>query len=214
MAHVHRPLAGPAWLLVLACESNGGQPPPQPPASDCRLGAELLAIVNERFGASAIAVDATRVYLKTRRGVLAVLKTGGTLEPPPPNVVPPALLASDRAADETHDYTFDDTNLFRVRREAGAAPELLRPHGESECTAVAVDGQHLYWTGASGVVRRTEKVHPGIAIFVGGAGASDCDDDYDGIVLAVDDTSVYWTAGEPRRRTSDEEPLRLMKTCK
>lgn len=73
---------------------------------------------------------------------------------------------------------------------------------------------HIYWTGASGVVKRTEKGRPGFPVFVGGGGASDCNDDYDGIVLAADETSLYWTAGEPRKRVSDDDPLLLLRTCK
>jgi hypothetical protein len=179
----------------------------------CPNESVVLAPVPGPDGASAIALNATSVYVKTRRGVFRIAKTGGSFTPAPEPA--PAFAANDRAMDGTYVYYLDNGNVMRSRHD-GTMPELLWQGVQDECFAIAVNEEAVYWTNAYGLLYKAPKRIGRVSapLVIGYGGASDCDDDYDGVVLAVDETTAYWTAGPIRTRVSDGEPMLLTKTCK
>jgi hypothetical protein len=186
-----------------------GLPPSAPGAADCRLSVQVLSEAGR--GALGIALDDGHVYLKVPAGVYAVPKTGGQLTRF--DGVPPSFPRSDRLTVGGYEYSLQEGGLFRVAGDGGRLQLASVESVEAECFAITQSQGVLYWTGADGIVMSVE-ASGGFPLFVAGAGASDCDDDYTGLAVAADETGVYWIAGQPRRRSSDDDSLLLYKTCR
>jgi hypothetical protein len=122
------------------------------------------------------------------------------------------------ALDSTHLYWRDQAGalgykLVRAPRADLRTVEVLGDISAEESFAMAVDDAFVYWTDQRGAVERLPKNKTGSRpALVASAGAFD-DDDYQA-ALAVDEHAVYWYAGAPGARASDDEPLWLMRACK
>ncbi len=164
-------------------------------------------------GSRTVALDDRSVYLGIGDRTFAVPKTGGRLTEVPAR----SLRRTDEARDATHAFAITSDGDLTRKRLDGPGIESIGTFRE-ECMALAVDDTHLYWTNEdSGEVSKARKPQVGnleSAKVVAKGGASDCDDDYAGLVIAVDATHVYWTAGPPNIRSADSMDLLLLRACK
>jgi hypothetical protein len=196
----------------VACEAEptgGALPAAGQPPDDCQ--ASLQVVASARRGATGMVLDRSFVYLRTSRGTFFVPKDGGTLagfvgDPPP-------FPRPDRVADGGFEYRLEAERLARFASD-GSSVELAAPENvQSECFAITLRGGVLYWTGADGGLR-SAATHGSSPRRIAQAGGSDCDDDYEGLAVAADDTGVYWIAGDPGQRNSDEQELKLYRACR
>lgn len=216
----------PGLFLGLATISIGcGSEPPVPPSSalltvpPCSEGVPSTTegslttqvISSAGRGASGMALDDGHVYLKSAQGVFSALKTGGPLTPF--DGVAPLFPRADSVTDGASEYRVGSGGLVRVSTDGSAVAVAPGAIVSEECFAITQRLGALYWTGADGILSGAT-VRNGSPRVLDSAGGSDCDDDYEGLAVAADETGVYWIAGEPGQRTSDEQPLTLYRTCR
>jgi hypothetical protein len=196
-------LASSPCLAVPTCSEGATS------TTECRLTTQVVSSADR--GASGIALDDGHVYLKAPLGVFFAPKTGGALAPF--DGVAPPFPRTDSVTDGVYEYRGGSEGLARVSADgtsvAVAAPENVC----DECFAITLRRGALYWTGADGILMGAP-VGTGLPWVLDQAGGSDCDDDYEGLAVAADDTGIYWIAGDPGQRTSDEQPLTLYRTCR
>lgn len=203
-SHPSDPPPSSPCLAVPAC-SDGGTPP-----TACHMSTQVVS--SAARGATGVALDDRHVYLKTRLGVFFAPKAGGSLAPF--DGVAPAFARPDAVADGAYEYRRQADTVVRV--SATSTSIVVGPSEQDvsdECFAITLRRGALFWTGADGVLMGAS-VQVGSPSVLDQAGGSDCDDDYEGLAVAADDTGIYWIAGDPGQSVSDEKPLTLYRTCR
>jgi hypothetical protein len=197
--------------VACGAEPSGPALPPisgQPP-DDCQ--GSLQVVASGRRGGTGMALDGSFIYLKTAGGTFSVPKTGGTLAAFPG--VPPAFPRADVVSDGTFEYRLEAERLARFAPDGTSAELAAAGDVQSECFSLTLRLGVLYWTGADGSLRSVA-TGGGTPRVLAQAGGSDCDDDYEGLAVAADDSGIYWIAGDPGQRNSDEQELKLYRACR
>ena len=225
------------WIAVLCtlcvnCYSSASrdhEPDHQPkhvaePAR-CNAGPiEALAEIPASNGgptAMALADDTIYLQMPARRGALAdqqaarvwsVAASGGLLEPAPD--ADPAFAPVAEVTEGDITFRVDAGNIVRDDGTGQAMPIARIDHSEGDCIGMAADDDELFFTLESGWLWSVAKLPDSTPIqrFLGGP--TDCDDDYNGLMVAADANYVYWVSGTmPDHKTSDGKPLQLYRAC-
>lgn len=153
-----------------------------------------------------IAVDATHAYVTTSGdsggSIVKVPLSGGghtVLTSMSPN---PFAIAAD---DTSIYFTVRETGrVHRIAKVGGAVTVVAEPHARSNgAEAVAVDGQHVYWSAVGGIFRAPKNgaSSPAELLTEENEGAA---------AIAVDGSEVFWIA----RGTADSANGALYKVAK
>jgi hypothetical protein len=141
-----------------------------------------------------LGVDDASAFWGTRDELILRCKIGGCANSPA--VVTSAITSIGGVAiDGVNAYWIEDpfgpstVNKIAKTATGGTGQQLVLDSADAGAfNRVATDGQFVYWTADDGKVRRVSTNGGAVTVVAGAAGAA--------LGLTVDDSNVYWTAGD------------------
>lgn len=186
----------------------------------------LSEIPSDYRGPISMAQDETSLYLQMPTepprlqrirqitSVWSVSKDGGTVKLT--TDASPTFTSPSEVVEETIRFTFEEDSLVRHDADGNSTPiTSIESIDDEGCVGLAADKDDLYITDESGWLWRVNRTPGSIAVKVAFGGATDCDDDYNGLMVAVDENFIYWVSGySDEELKSDGKPLGLYRVCK
>ena len=185
---------------------------------------KIATVPGELGGPHAMAQDDQRLYLAMplefngqETETWSVSKIGGMLTRD--SASSPTFPLPDEAEFAGTRYAFSAESRAITQSTGDGEAEVVTPlpaEMTEDCFAIGTDGTALYFTSEGGELWRAA-VPGGSPEQLFETGRTDCDDDYNGLMVAVDQTHVYWLGGQgysTADQVSDGEPLGLFRACK